>query len=467
MFNTKHTLLYMYCMYYMYYFIVSFVCDNTNTYTKNTNIKINGDVFVCAFISSSLSLSSLSTSTYNDKVFYSTSKSRNYYQTPISYKLAYANYVNFNSKVNIDTTKRSFINNWIFNKKLQLYSRDPHMIHDVRKEEEETNSKEERAKISNPIIKTHISEDIRSSFPSVTLDQWKKLEQFGDLIQEWNNKINVISRKDIQNIVPNHILPSISLSKILNGDTANSAPLISDSSIHQAKVGNIMDVGCGGGFPSIPLAILYPNINFVPIDSVGKKIKVVEAISKELGLTNVYPIHGRAEEYESILRKSKNKNTEKKEQFLKKNKRRVDRDNGDESTLPHSFDLPQFFDIIVGRSVTSLPKFLSFIGNKFPETKTTMKALGDRNFAVSSGVLYIRGGIESDEVHAVSSSVVKSNTSLKGKAVEEGVILEDYYRIKDLIDRPSIYNDDKCVLFVTADEVRRVTQGTKSEGKKK
>tara|TARA_B100001093_G_scaffold117385_1_gene109700 strand:- start:98 stop:739 length:642 start_codon:yes stop_codon:yes gene_type:complete len=116
-------------------------------------------------------------------------------------------------------------------------------------------------------------------FPNLTTDQKKKFSKIKNLYQDWNTQINVISRKDINALYLKHILHSLSISKFI-----------------QFKSGaHIMDLGCGGGFPGIPLAIFFPEVTFKLIDSIGKKIKVVKEISIALELQNIEAIHQRAE----------------------------------------------------------------------------------------------------------------------------------------------------------------------------
>ena len=117
-------------------------------------------------------------------------------------------------------------------------------------------------------------------FPNLSAQQWEQLEQLPSLYQDWNAKINVISRKDIDNIVPNHILHSMSIALFTRFKDGT----------------HIFDVGTGGGFPGIPLAILFPKCQFTLIDSIGKKIKVAGSIAESIGLTNVQAIQTRAEE---------------------------------------------------------------------------------------------------------------------------------------------------------------------------
>ena len=130
---------------------------------------------------------------------------------------------------------------------------------------------------------------IKKYFPQITEKQLKQFELLFPLYQEWNEKINVISRKDIENLMEHHVLHSLAIAKFIDFNVGSE----------------ILDVGTGGGFPGIPLAIMFPDCQFTLIDSIGKKIKVVEEIAKALGLKNVMAIHGRAEQlttdYEFIV----------------------------------------------------------------------------------------------------------------------------------------------------------------------
>jgi 16S rRNA (guanine527-N7)-methyltransferase len=126
------------------------------------------------------------------------------------------------------------------------------------------------------------AEIIKKYFPTISQQQLDQFELLFPLYQEWNEKINVISRKDIDNLMLHHILHSLAIAKFINFKDGTE----------------ILDVGTGGGFPGIPLAILFPQCQFTLIDSIGKKIKVVEGVASSLGLNNVKAIHGRAEEIE-------------------------------------------------------------------------------------------------------------------------------------------------------------------------
>jgi 16S rRNA (guanine527-N7)-methyltransferase len=126
------------------------------------------------------------------------------------------------------------------------------------------------------------AELIKKYFPSISPAQLEQFEQLPVLYAEWNEKINVVSRKDIDNLMLHHVLHSLAIAKFIGFKDGTE----------------ILDVGTGGGFPGIPLAILFPNCQFTLIDSIGKKIKVVNGVAESLGLTNVVAIHGRAEDLE-------------------------------------------------------------------------------------------------------------------------------------------------------------------------
>ncbi len=114
---------------------------------------------------------------------------------------------------------------------------------------------------------------------SLTPLQVQQFTALGNLYREWNAKINVISRKDIDNLYPHHIIHSLSIAKVLHFQPGTT----------------LLDVGTGGGFPGIPLAILFPECHFTLIDSIGKKIRVATEIAKAIGLTNVTCIQERVE----------------------------------------------------------------------------------------------------------------------------------------------------------------------------
>jgi 16S rRNA (guanine527-N7)-methyltransferase len=172
---------------------------------------------------------------------------------------------------------------------------------------------------------------IEKYFPDLTDLQRKQLTELEGLYKFWNEQINVISRKDTENFYERHVLHSMGIAKIMTFKDGTT----------------ILDIGTGGGFPGIPLAILFPNCRFTLIDSVGKKIKVVNEVAESLGLTNVIGIHGRAE------------------------------------------SLKEKFDFIVSRAVTAMPAFLYWTKGKFNKKS---------NNSLPNGILYLKGGDLKEEL---------------------------------------------------------------------
>lgn len=169
-------------------------------------------------------------------------------------------------------------------------------------------------------------ETISNYFPRATEEQLAKFEQLAQLIIEWNEKINVISRKDTENVLERHVLHSLSIIKIIRFKDGTK----------------ILDVGCGGGFPGLPLAIFFPEVQFHMVDSIGKKIKVVDAIAKELGLKNVKAEHINAKEVKGK------------------------------------------YDFVVSRAVTALPKLVE-ISEHAVDTKKHINGL-------PNGIICLKGG---------------------------------------------------------------------------
>jgi 16S rRNA (guanine527-N7)-methyltransferase len=172
---------------------------------------------------------------------------------------------------------------------------------------------------------------ITNYFPNLTARQIDQFDEMRTLYLDWNEKINVISRKDISELYVRHVLHSLSIAKII-------------SFVPQTR---IVDVGCGGGFPGIPLAVLFPEVQFTLVDSIGKKIKVVNEVAQALGLTNVVGIHSRSE------------------------------------------DIKGTFDFVVSRAVTAFPQFVAFSKH--------LVASKHQN-ALPNGILYLKGGDFSDEL---------------------------------------------------------------------
>ena len=158
--------------------------------------------------------------------------------------------------------------------------------------------------------------------------QFKSLHE---LYSEWNSKINVISRKDIDHLYERHVLHSLSIAKIVGFKDGTS----------------ILDIGTGGGFPGIPLAIMFPSVKFLLVDSVGKKIKVVSEIKNALGLSNVKALQKRAE------------------------------------------NINESFDFVISRAVTNLPDFIKMAAYKYSK-----KGFND----IPNGIIYLKGGDFEDEL---------------------------------------------------------------------
>ena len=162
-------------------------------------------------------------------------------------------------------------------------------------------------------------------FPNLTEAQIKQFKALEDLYQDWNLKINVVSRKDIDELYLRHVLHSLAIAKIINF----------------RKGCHILDVGTGGGFPGIPLAILFPDCKFHLVDSIAKKIKVVDEVKTGLGLTNVTTSHSRVEEIDGR------------------------------------------FDFIVSRAVATMPTFVHWVKGKIAKKNTHQ---------LKNGILYLKGG---------------------------------------------------------------------------
>ncbi len=127
--------------------------------------------------------------------------------------------------------------------------------------------------------------EILNYFPGLSECQIRQFEALQDLYADWNAKINVISRKDIGNLYEHHVLHSLGIAKVIRFREGT----------------RVMDLGTGGGFPGIPLAILFPEVQFLLLDSIGKKIKVAGEVAKAIGLQNVSLLHARAEEEKRLF----------------------------------------------------------------------------------------------------------------------------------------------------------------------
>lgn len=172
---------------------------------------------------------------------------------------------------------------------------------------------------------------IDTYFPGSTDEQRRRFEALQGLYADWNARINVISRKDFDHFAVHHLLHSLAIAKVCRFDAG----------------ARVLDVGCGGGFPSIPLAILFPEAHFTAVDSIAKKITVVRGVADALGLRNVTPVWARAE------------------------------------------TLPGRFDYVVSRAVTEMSAFVPWIWEKIER---------GRRGSLPSGILYLKGGDLTDEL---------------------------------------------------------------------
>ena len=174
-------------------------------------------------------------------------------------------------------------------------------------------------------------EIISRYFKELSPEQIEQFSKLGDLYKIWNSQINVISRKDIDELYLRHVLHSLGIAKVQQFQSGS----------------NILDVGTGGGFPGIPLAIMFPESNFYMVDSIGKKIKVVKAVAEALDLKNVKAEHGRAEKVKGT------------------------------------------FDFIVSRAVTNMDDFVKW---------TRKKVAKKQQHTLKNGILYLKGGDLSEEL---------------------------------------------------------------------
>ena len=163
-------------------------------------------------------------------------------------------------------------------------------------------------------------------FDSLTEEQKGQFAALYEVYAEWNAKINVISRKDFDSLYLKHILHSLAIAKVCNFNDG-------------AK---IMDVGCGGGFPSVPLAILFPNVQFTSVDSIGKKITVVKGVCSAVGIKNLTAINDRVE------------------------------------------NIPEKFDFVISRAVTDMATFVGWVWKKIER--------GEGKGTLPNGILYLKGG---------------------------------------------------------------------------
>jgi 16S rRNA (guanine527-N7)-methyltransferase len=170
-------------------------------------------------------------------------------------------------------------------------------------------------------------------FPDITERQKQQFESLGALYEEWNARINVVSRKDMEHLYTRHILHSLAIAKVCQFEAG----------------ARVVDIGCGGGFPSVPLAIMFPEVEFVGCDSIAKKIRVVEGIKAGAGIDNLTAVNSRAEQ------------------------------------------LGQKFDYVVSRAVTEMARFMPWA---WPLLRKGQKG------TLPNGILYLKGGELAEELAA-------------------------------------------------------------------
>ncbi len=197
-------------------------------------------------------------------------------------------------------------------------------------------------------------------FTNLTEDQISKFERLEALYQDWNLKINVVSRKDIDELDLRHVLHSLGIAKVIS---------FKDGS-------KILDVGTGGGFPGIPLAIMFPNCTFHLVDSIAKKLKVVDEVVEGLGLTNVKTTHCRVEE------------------------------------------LTDTYDFIVSRAVAIMPTFLHWVKGKIAK---------EQKHELKNGILYLKGGDLSEELQDYKTATIYNLSDYYS---------EDFFETKKMVHLP-------------------------------
>lgn len=216
--------------------------------------------------------------------------------------------------------------------------------------------------MSDIILGTDI---IKKYFNSLNDTQLGQFEKIGTLYPEWNDKINVISRQDIENLYPNHILHSLSIAKFFNPVAGTT----------------FLDMGTGGGFPGIPLAIMFPDCKFHLIDRIGKKIKVAQSIAEEIGLYNVTFQHGDIGECRSK------------------------------------------FDFVISRAVMRLDSLLPLIKkNISPSNKNS----------IPNGLICLKGGDLKEELDSTSSKLRIKRNSILAEDLSK-YFEEDFYNTKKII----------------------------------
>lgn len=203
---------------------------------------------------------------------------------------------------------------------------------------------------------------IHKYFKNLTADQIEKFAALKDLYTEWNDKINVVSRKDIEQLYERHVLHSLGIAKVMSFKPGT----------------RILDVGTGGGFPGVPLAILFPECEFHLVDSIGKKIKVVQEVCAAAGIKNVTATHGRAE------------------------------------------DVSGNYHFVVSRAVTRFKPFWSWVSRKFAS-----KQIND----LPNGILYLKGGDLEEEIQELNRPAYEYDLNM--------FFEEDFFETKKVVHVPA------------------------------
>nr|WP_262901973.1 16S rRNA (guanine(527)-N(7))-methyltransferase RsmG [Winogradskyella vincentii] len=197
-------------------------------------------------------------------------------------------------------------------------------------------------------------------FPHLSDSQIQQFEALEALYKDWNSKINVVSRKDIDELYLKHVLHSLGIAKVIEFKDKTS----------------ILDVGTGGGFPGVPLAILFPNCQFHLVDSINKKLKVIDAIAEAIELKNIRTTHSRVEA------------------------------------------IDETYDFIVSRAVTAMPEFTKWVKGKIAKKQKN---------SLKNGILYLKGGDLTDEL--------KQYTNVKAYLLSD-YFEEDFFKTKKVIYLP-------------------------------
>lgn len=204
---------------------------------------------------------------------------------------------------------------------------------------------------------------IQKYFPNLTVIQLKQFEALQELYEDWNSKINVISRKDIEALYLRHVLHSLSIAKLIQFQAGSK----------------ILDIGTGGGFPGVPLAILFPDVTFHLVDSINKKLKVVNGVAESLGLENIYTTHSRAESIKGQ------------------------------------------YDFIVSRAVTTMPDFVGWVKNRVAKKSV---------HPIKNGILYLKGGDLTQELKIYSKATLYDLNAF---------FEEDFFETKKIVHLPLKY----------------------------